>query len=205
MKITVIGNSMGFAFLELREFPRLYRAFVSGVTKGTGQNTADLETEGAALLKNGLDDVKRTNDFIRNVLKWGGKTGNRVRGMVYKYQTEAQTAQIVGKAAAALRGGKLKTAIETIQTVKGFHISYGSKILRMLSPRHACVYDSILADFLSYPLDADGYAECCRDCKAVAAVLKKRGIKNPLRKNGEWLIADVEAVIFSQLRMDGYA
>ncbi len=196
MRITTNNDSVCISFINMQDFAKLYDEYQSYVKTGTGKSTTDVENEGASLLKDGLDDVQRINEFVRNVFVWGGTTGNRVRGLVYKYQTEEEVAKVVAESARMLQKGDLESAIDEITSIKGLHISFGSKVLRMLSPQQAGVYDSIMAAEFSYPLEADGYVEFCADCKAVADELKKRGIKSNHRENGEWFVADVEAVIF---------
>ena len=200
MKIAVSESFLALKFFGLREFPRTYKRFHDDAPA-----TTVLEREGADLTASGFDDVVRVNEFVRGVFKWGGRTGNRVRGQVYKHQTEDEVAAAVGRAAKCLREGKLKPALCAMIAVRGLHISYGSKILRMLAPEQAGVYDSLLANFFSYPLDESGYAEFCQDCGKVAAALQALKIKHPLRKGGAWLIADVEAVIFGKLIEEGHA
>ena len=205
MKIIIADNGVGFNFIELSAFPRYYREFHQSVKVGTGTGTTALERKGQTLLKNKFANVERVNDFVREVMKWGGRTGNRVRGNLYKNHTEEEIAEIIAQTSLLLGAGDLRAAITTIISLKGLHISYGSKILRMMSPQQAGVYDSILAGFLSYPLDAEGYVNFCADCQLVAERLKKRTIKHPLRKDGGWFVADVEAVIFDRLRKGSYA
>ncbi len=204
MGIIINSNSVGTSLFKLQDFPKIYDDFCEATKTETNISTAGVEAEGASLLKDGLDNVQRVNDFVRSVLDWGGKTGNRVRGNLDRYQKEGaftneEFVKVVADSARMLQSGDLESAIENITSIKGLHISYGSKILRMLSPQQAGVYDSILDEELSYPLDAQGYVDFCDHCKAVADELKKLGIKSH-RENGEWFVADVEAVIFHYIR-----
>ncbi len=198
MRIEIKDNSVCLGdghVIKMEEFPGLYLEFCDAEKKAGTISTADAEKAGVDILKDGLDDVQRVNDFVRSVFKWGGKTGNRVHGLVYKYQTEEEVAKVVAKSARLLQSGDLESAIDEITSIKGLHISFGSKVLRMLSPQQAGVYDSVIAAQFSYPLEADGYVEFCRDCQKVADELKKLDIKSH-RENREWFVADVEAVIF---------
>ncbi len=204
MSITIKNNSIciGNNFvIEMEDFPKHYERFGK---VDTGDTTAGIENEGTSLLKDGLDDMQRINDFVRSVFDWGGNSGNRVRGNLDRYQkeegiTKEEFAKVVADSARMLKNGDLEAAINNIISIKGLDISYGSKILRMLSPEQVGVYDSILEGELSYPFDAEGFVQFCADCKAVADELKKLGIKSH-RENGEWFVADVEAVIFHVIR-----
>ncbi len=198
--------------IEMEDFPEYYKGFLN---EDTGSTTANVEKVGADILKDGLDNVECVNKFVLSVFKWGGKTGNRVRGLVYpqknksekdKADNEIKVAQIVAEAARILKDNdlelalKLNGALKKIRFVDGLCVSYGSKILRMLLPQQAGAYDSILQTMLSSYYKSGGYAEFCADCKKVAGELKKSDIKSHHRENGEWFVADVEAVIFHYLR-----
>ena len=202
MKIKVMKDSVGFAFVNLRNFPRLYKDFVSGVASATDENTLILERTGNKLMERDFDDSEKVYSFFLAVMKWGGKSGNRVRGQVLKNHSKEEIVEKILKAGKFLKNGKIKKSLTTIISLKGLHISFGSKILRMLSPQQVSVYDSVLAGFLSYPLDVDGWVELCEDCKAVANELNRQGIKNQKRvkTEGLWLVADVEAVVFNEVQ-----
>ncbi len=211
MRIEIKDNSVCLGnghVIEMEDFPKYYRCFV----KANGSTTADVESLGASLVKGGLGDVKRTKDFVWEVCRWGGSTGYRIRGNLCKHQrngafTKKRFANVVADSARMLQNGDLESAINKITDIKGLRISYGSKILRMLLPQQAGAYDGILQTMLSSYIKS-GYAEFCADCKMVANELNTRGIESPHaklkikgpRKNGEWFVADVEAVIFHYLQ-----
>ncbi len=180
--------------IKMEDFPGLYREFCDAEKKAGTISTADTEKAGVDILKDGLDNVECANIFVRKVFEWGGITGKKVGGNLYKHQTEKTVAKVVAESARILQNGDLESAIKKITSIKYLGISYGSKILRMLSPQQAGVYDSILYKNFSYR-ETDGYVEFCDDCKTVADELKKLGIKSH-RENREWFVADVEAVIF---------
>ncbi len=213
--------------INMQDFPDLYSEFCKYVITKDKISTAEVEEEGRRLLpllKNGLDDAKHANkeiiddinNFVRSIFKWGGITGQRVGGNVYlkdqseeeNTKIEAAIAEVVAESARILQRKNLDLAFEEIQTFKGFGTSYGSKILRMLLPQHAGAYDDKILknNFPSYI--ESGYAEFCADCQKVVDDLKKLGIKSPHdeidasnpRKNGEWYVADVEAVIYHYCR-----
>ncbi len=218
MRITINNDSVCLGndhVIKMEGFPDIYREFCEYAITNEKISTAEVEEEGADILKNGLDDVQRVNDFVRSVFKWGGKTGDRVCGLVYpqknkseedKATDEIKVAQIFARAARVLNDNdlelalKLNKALKKIICINGLHISYGSKILRMLLPQQAGAYDSILQTVLSSYYKSSGYAEFCADCKKVAGELKKSDIKSPHRENGEWYVADVEAVIYHYCR-----
>ena len=206
--------------INMQDFPDLYSEFCKGTIMSEDISTASVEEEGSALLvslKNSLDDAKHTNkeiitdinNFVRNILKWGGKSGNRRRGHLYpeshseeeKTKNEAAIAEVVVKTAEILLGSDLdlNSALSSIKSFDEIGDSYGSKILRMLLPRHAGAYDEKILknNFPSYI--ESGYAEFCADCQKVADDLKKLDIKSH-RENGEWYVADVEAVIYHYCR-----
>ncbi len=221
-----VGND---SVIIMKNFPELYLEFCEYAKTEASISTADAESEGADVLKhikNGLHDPKLINAFVNNVINWGGKTRGLVRMQVYpkknksgqeseQYQAKnkIKVAKIVANSAKFLLCNNLKSAINNIaliktNSVKGLDMSYGSKILRMLLPEDAGAYDKILRNNLSYPFNAKGYVEFCSACKDVANELKKLGIKSPhdeidasnSRKNGEWYVADVEAVIYHYCR-----
>jgi len=192
-RLIVGGDSVCMSFFKLQDFPDKYKEWHDNLKK----EPFPIEKEGALLLETDFSEVERVAGFIDEVFAWGGRTYGRVRHKIYKEQDEEEFINMVGEAAVPLREGNVKEAIEKIMKVKGLAMSYGSKILRMLAPQHAAVYDSVLAGWFSYS-DADPthYAEFCNDCRLISEELKKKNIKHPIRENGEWFIADVEATVF---------
>lgn len=191
IKITVESVK---ALLTLDEFPDFCKQFYEDVGfeyKGEWRDSLYVERAGKAFRAH-LGDAVKTEEFVKLVFKWGGNTGNRVRGQVEKDNTWQSVADIVKNAVEYLDKDDIRSAILKITSVKGLGYSYGSKILRMVSPEKAGVFDSQIESICCY----DSYSEFCKDCKNMAEVLKQQGIKNPVRANGEWLVADVEASIF---------
>ncbi len=193
--------------INMQEFTELYESFVG---YRTGKDTAEIEEEGKSLLKGDLDLSKanQINAFVSRVIIWGEE--NR-RGIIHrrvfpsdkqgedKAEHEAEVAKIVTESAIFLRNGDLKSAIDRIKDVYGFCFSYGSKVLRMLSPEKAGAYDSILSEKFPAYRGIEGYVEFCDACQKVADALKERDIKSH-RKNDEWYVADVEATIYHYIR-----
>lgn len=191
MKITPEGVKV---LLTLDEFPHFCRKFHEDVRfdyEGEKRNTVYVERAGEAFRAN-LGDADKTERFVRLVFKWGGNTGDRVRGQMVKAQTWQEIADVVRDSVQYLDKGDIRMACRTITSLKGLGISYGSKILRMISPEYVGVYDCIIESICGY----SDYPEFCEDCKNLAEVLEQRGIKNPVRDNGKWLVADVEATVF---------
>ena len=210
-KIEIDSNIVRFGkggYISLDDFPNRFSATINAFDKDeciinhSNYRTFSVEKEGARLAKNKFADKKATSLFIDNVLGWGGKTGNKVRGMIKKYKSREQIIKSIPVAARFLNEGEFQEAINEITFPKpcGLGVSFGSKILRMLNPEKVGVYDKVLAEGLANSKSAapsiSRWINFCDDCATVAAELKKRGIKNPERKNGKWFVADVEVVIF---------
>ena len=190
MKITPEGVEV---LLTLDEFPHFCKKFHKGVGFYEGdewRDTAYVERAGKEFRAVDLGDAAQTELFVRLVFKWGGSMGHRVQ--LEKAHTWQEIADAVESAVQYLDQGDVRMACTTITSLKGMGISYGSKILRMISPEQAGVYDNIIERICGY----SDYPQFCSDCKNLAAVLEQRGIKNPARENGKWLVADVEATVF---------
>ncbi len=206
--------------INMQDFPGIYREFCEDTTMSEDINTADVEEEGRRLLpllKNGSDDAKHTNkeiitdinNFVRSIFKWGGKSGQRVSGKVYpknkseeeNTKIEATVAKVVAESASLLQGENLDLdlARQKIQDSRGFGPSYSSKVVRMLLPEKAGAYDEILEKEFSSYKEYGSYSKFCGDCQKIADDLKKLDIKSH-RENGEWFVADVEAVIYHYIK-----
>ena len=180
--------------IKFRKFPELYDAFL-GATK----NTRKIEKEGAALMKARTFSDARAYQFVLSVLEWGGPTGARIVGNFDNYygdkkQTQKALAKSIRHTILSLKDETCADAIRTITNDKGFGFPYGSKILRMLAPQKAVVYDNQLDDKLQHGWNKTAYQEFCDSCVSVAAVLNKSKIGAR-----RWKAADVEAVIFARL------
>jgi len=206
-RVDVVGNSVQLASIRLKDFPDIYNEFVSGVGTGPDTQTLALERKGATLMKNDFANRKRVYPFFLDVMAWGGKSGNRVCGHLKKYNgkhMEERVVKAIIDAGRLLRKRDIAGAIRRMIALKGMHISFGSKVLRMLSPEQVGVYDNVLAVFLDYPMgkkredDIKGFVDFCADCEKVKKMLNAKKIPNPKREEtgGKWLIADVEAVLF---------
>ncbi len=200
MRIEIKDNSVCLGdghVIKMEEFPNGYCKYLACETEKTVMSTADAEKAGADILKGDLGDANKINDFVSVVIRWGEGNRGIVHGMVFPLDTK-----IVAESAIFLQSGNLKSAIDRIKDVHGFCISYGSKVLRMLSPEKAGAYDKILRRKLPAYRGIEGYVEFCDACQKVVGELKKSDIKSPHRKNGEWYVADVEAVIYYYFRYE---
>ena len=196
MKKTILGYVE--KEIELEDFTSLYCEYQEAIKAGTGTDTIELEKEGSKLLLN--MDKPSVEHFIAGVLQWGGNTGNRIRGMLYKYQTKGEIFKRFKKTSDYLNKNDIYSSIWEITSLKGVGISYGSKFLRMMAPEQAAVYDSILSECFSYKEDCSGYLDFCLDGKKLTEKLKESKIKNPIREKGLWFVADIEAVVFYHIR-----
>ena len=197
--------------IPLQEFPKRYLCFHDR----EGGTTIPLERTGAEFLKkcSGGDpinpafqaDVKK---FIDEVLRWGLEDDEYDTVIGYLYspeQPDEVVARKVREATMELQNGELGNAVQVLVRLTGIGISVGSKILRIMSPEKAGVLDSVLQGKLLYDANGTGYACFCNACKNVADRLNADGIKHEpsiknLRGSDEWLIADVEAVVYDCLR-----
>ena len=167
-------------------------------------STASLEETGARLTNGEIAGNTAARRFLASVLEWAGRSKGLIIMQIDRQPNPSreQIIRAIPKAAKHLRDGKLRAAIEEITRPEGLSISYGSKILRMLSPQTVGVYDNVLKKKLPYPYSPAGWIKFCDGCQKVVAELQKRGIKNshPRRKGKKWFVADVEAVIFQYFR-----
>ena len=205
-KIEIDSNIVRFGkdgYISLDDFPNRFSAAVKKFddsVKDANCHTRRLEQEGARLDKNKFRDKAEVSQFLDRVIRWGGSMGNKIFWMIEEHKSRPAIVENIPRAAELLHKGALSAALEIITEPKGLGISFGSKILRMLNPEKVGVYDKVLAEGLANSKSAapsiSRWINFCDDCATVAAELKKRGIKNPERKNGKWFVADVEVVIF---------
>ena len=213
-KIEIDSNIVRFGkggYISLDDFPNRFSAAVKKFddsVKDANCHTRRLEQEGARLTKSAMSqnksfDKAEVSQFLDRVIRWGGSMGNKIFWMIdTKYKSRERIIKSIPVAARFLNEGKFQEAINKIILPKpcGLGVSFGSKILRMLNPEKVGVYDKVLAEGLANSKSAapsiSRWINFCDDCATVAAELKKRGIKNPERKNGKWFVADVEVVIF---------
>lgn len=216
MEIKVIGDSVEILVSDWDVFPDLYCKFVEHDKKKYG-DPLELECRGRKLMEGNFTDDE-VMDFFGDVMIWGGQIGPFVKSKVLNNYGEdgKEIADNIREAARLLKNGEtskdespkgeIKSAINKITETEGLSISFGSKILRMLSPQQVGVYDSVLASYLPYKMNATHYVKFCADCEDVAKQLNNELVKNPKREEtgGQWLVADVEAVIFHALNTNDF-
>ena len=189
--------------ITLPEFPVLNRKAIKAFREKEDANcdTFSLEKEGRYLVEHNLGNEGAIWRVVYGILIWCGSSGNRIRGQIDKdAETRKAVIHAVRRSVECLQKGNMNGAVEAITKPNGLSVSFGSKILRILAPKKIGVYDEILSQALPYPKNNEGWIEFCRDCKKVTTELKKRRIKNSLRVNGTWFVADVEAIILQHIR-----
>lgn len=198
--LRVDGSEIHFAGRSVQS-AALADALQVYLSSGQTRQTADIELQASALAAQGFADEGAVAEFIRTVCAWGGYAG--ISGRVLKRnQAEVIRARLLAaKAAIEQQEPELQTAIREVRALDGLGLSFASKHLRMLWPRHCPVLDSVLHEKLGYPMNSTGYWQLATDCRAVAVLLEREGISNPARDNRpQWYVADVEASIFQLVR-----
>lgn len=139
--------------------------------------------------------------FVRQICRWGGYYG--VAGRVLNHNTHEDVAK-------ALRGAwdimssvapNLPDALCCINQLR--HLgrpSFASKFLRFLSPTQAPILDGVISHSAGISMTVRGYGELVRQCHLAEAALVAQGIRNPVRRNGAWPIADIEAAFYASMR-----
>lgn len=187
--------------IKFRQFPLLYQRFLC-----LNPTTEAVEEAGAELVqkvKSGKKPLWNVQFFcfVLSVLKWGGQTGNRIRGQITKGKNETEVqkelAQAIRSTIDCMEEGSAK-ALAVITEIKGLGGSYGTKILRMLAPDKAVTYDAELNKIFKFGENfhksgkgRGKYEKFCADCAAVANALNECEVGSR-----RWIAANVEAVIF---------
>lgn len=122
---------------------------------GTGIDTPALEALGREVLAGASH---KAHEFSRQVCQWG--RGKRVWGNLNRHYTPQTLAQALGQwfQAVAQAHGDAAQAIEWGISIKGLHVSFASKHLRLLAPDRYAVLDEVLSVGLGYALNPAGYA-----------------------------------------------
>ena len=190
--------------VRLSDFPVLYKKFSDCISGGS---THRVEENGAKVMSGALKSDDEIYKFVRCVCQWGG--GMRVYGNLPRRNGGAagakrNVARAVRSAVGCLRSSQMESAIGEVRSVNGLGgMSYASKILRMLAPDKAVIFDSWLEYAFGERLGNDGYQKWCNDCAEVARALERKKIKNTARLDKKWKAADIEAVIFDEVRDKG--
>jgi len=168
-----------------------------------GKWTMEIENEGAKLVKSGFADKVAVWDFAHDVFIWGGRTAHAYVIPRFKKNSKDKV-KATFKKAVALLPNDIEAAFAEITELNGLGESYGSKILRMLDPKHVVTYDSVLTkDLLKTSANPSRYAVFCRDCQTIAKELTKAKVENISRGSTQWYAADVEGAIFRKIRVNG--
>ena len=205
VSIGVVGRKVR---VRLSDFPNLYQSFAKRISRGT---THRVEEHGAKVMSGVLKADDEIYKFVRCVCQWGG--GMRVYGSLPRHNggeaaAKRNVARAVRSAVGCLRSSQMESAIGAVRSVNGLgktsgRMSYASKILRMLSPDKAVVFDDWLKHAVGHHLTNADYPKWCCDCAKVACVLERNKIKNIARADEKWKAADIEAVIFDEVRRQG--
>lgn len=206
-KEVTLGESVSFI-----DFPELVNAHLDWCRDTPSCEALGAELNASLLAGNATQD--QVWRFIAAVCKWGGRTGNRVRGIVAKSYDGAVTLEKFTAAARALAGQDPATTIQTLRVglesaaqsiddVVGLATSYATKMVRFMRPDVAGVLDSVISRVGGYPCNNFSFAAYSIDCLAVASDLAEAGILNPRTGCTLWRVGDVDQALFA--RCQGWA
>lgn len=172
-------------------------------------NTASIEQRVSSFVAGGFPQADAVN-VVDAVCRWGGRIGAFISALV---RNNNAAGDICTRLRAAYSAASPRDALREVIQLRWLNISFGSKLLRFLSPSARVVLDRILRDKLAYPLTSTGYSNICPDCSKVAARLtklrlnnplaaayKQAGLSNPRNSNATWWAADVEMALFAEAR-----
>ena len=147
----------------------------------------------------GNDFTQRSSlRFLRQVCRWGGYYGIAAR-IQQNNQTGAICQAFIGAWEQLLQENVLD-ALVAINALHGLgQPSFASKFLRFLAPMQAPILDRIISARTGFPLNADGYGQLIEACRDAAAHLAAAGIVNPVRPDGVWYVADIEAAFYADM------
>ncbi len=165
-------------------------------------DTAVVEGEGRRLAADDFPE-EAVADFVKHVCYWGGYAGVWGRVLRDNDSGTVRTALVEARHHLGKASPDLIAALTSVNRLKGLGgVSFASKHLRFLCPQLCPVFDSYLAAALPYPFDRNGYASFAADCRWLGQVLTERGAANPWpSRDGQWFAADVEAAVFSFVRI----
>lgn len=208
MPLSIDGNVANLGRrIDFEEFPDLVNAHLCWCP-----DTPACEDFGAEMnlaLLTGMATEDQVWGFIVAVCNWGGRTGNRVRGIVAKsYQPEVTLEKftvaaraLAGQDAATdtptLRAG-LQRAAQSIDDVVGLATSFATKMVRFLRPDVAGVLDGVISKSGAYPCDNFSFARYSTDCLMVASHLRDAGLVNPRTVSTLWRAGDVDQALFAR-------
>jgi hypothetical protein len=183
--------------IETVRFPELLRRFLDD-----NPLTLALEDFGVQLQEHNFP-LDACHDFVWHVCEWGGGRGYRIRRNVLVFNTLEEIATASRKASDALANEprNIGNALEIIDGLYGFDVSFASKYLRFLCPEFCPVLDSIISERLFFRRSTIGYRMFSEFCGVVANELNNANTEHPVAsREGQWFRADVEASIFTYFR-----
>ena len=136
--------------------------------------------------------------FLRQVCRWGGYYGIAAR-VCRDNQPESLRHAFVD-ASTLLSEGDPVNALRRINVLRGLRRpSFASKVIRFVAPQSAAILDRIISERTGFPLTAGGYEQLIQASSKIAVHLAEIGVPNPVRSNGEWYIADIEAAFYADM------
>lgn len=136
--------------------------------------------------------------FLRQICRWGGYYGIAAR--VRNNNRPEEIVQAFSSAWQCLSKADVVGALGKINALHGLgRPSFASKFLRFLAPGQAPILDSIISERTGFPLSAIGYGQLIQACQQVIEQLAAVGVKNPVRPEGVWFIADIEAAFYADM------
>jgi hypothetical protein len=166
-------------------------------------NTGAIETQGSLIIPAIARAVPQS--FIQAVCTWGGYSG--IAGRINNKNTPAHIAACFQAALGFLSTSQsIPSYIRAMQSVNAIKElgtpSFASKHLRMLLPDKCGVLDKKVHESTGYSFDGYGFAEYSLVCVQIAQKMEQErlinpALNNPLRLSGEWLAADIDAVVFA--------
>jgi hypothetical protein len=180
--------------VSLDQFPILLASHVAAPKKIA---TAEVEKIAAEYVANDFQ-TRATMPLVKAVCDWGNYAG--VAGKVSRYNRKKEKiAETFKECYRLVTGGNPESAIQKIIDLKGLRVSFGSKHLKFLAPDHAVVLDSIISEYLGYPLTKEGYAEFLQDCFVLRDILNTKGIR-PSATQTKWRVSDVEMALYMEVK-----
>jgi len=207
--LVLVANLNSVAFRPLYPYTTFPMRVNSHLTRCP--STPQVEAIGSRLvlrLQAGAATPAELWNFIVAVCDWGGKTGNRVRGLIQRNYIAHVTMTRFTNAVNILAPvnattdpivlvGTINRAIDEMTAIGGLATSYGSKMLRFLRPDICGVFDSLLATNTGFACNNANFAQYSVDCLVVAGHLARLGIVNPRTGTTTWRAGDVDQALFA--------
>lgn len=144
------------------------------------------------------DDFRGTRRFLRQVCRWGGYYGIAVRVAASNPDDDIRNA--FSCAHEKLERDDPVAALRAINRLRGLgRPAFASKFLRFMRPQSAAILDSVISRATGFRLNVQGYANLLQACHGAAAHLAGVGVLCPIRPNGQWYVADIEAALYADI------